>query len=284
MLDQNRKMCIILTNGAQYQFTIRELFTLFTRKEFLSLAFSMVSLMAILDFHSLAPAISAPMRIIHWSAMGLIYTVLLFSSIVVLEYLLRLLLPPNTKIRISTLLPTFCAVVLITPLGIMTNSVYDLDKNSAITTLLEDFALNFTVCVGLDAIFAIFVLPYIAVQNHVSRVENAEDILVFGEELKLAQIHYICADGRRTFAMLENEKVKISAKFSDVIDRLPAQHGTLIHRSFWVPYGQISEISSSDRRTICKLHSGQTLPVARSRYAQLREELQWRRLNEYSDP
>ena len=47
MLDQNRKMCVILTNGAQYQFTIRELFSLFTRKEFFSLAFSMVCLMAI---------------------------------------------------------------------------------------------------------------------------------------------------------------------------------------------------------------------------------------------
>ena len=42
MLDLNRKMCVILTSGAQYQFTIRELVSLFTRKEFLSLAFSMV--------------------------------------------------------------------------------------------------------------------------------------------------------------------------------------------------------------------------------------------------
>gem|GEM_PF-1092895 len=42
MLDLNRKMCSILTKGAQYQFTIRELVSLFTRKEFLSLAFSMM--------------------------------------------------------------------------------------------------------------------------------------------------------------------------------------------------------------------------------------------------
>jgi len=66
MLDLNRKMCVILTNGAQYQFTIRELFSLFTRKEFLSLAFSMVCLMAILDFHSLAPIISANGKQMNW--------------------------------------------------------------------------------------------------------------------------------------------------------------------------------------------------------------------------
>ncbi|ERL99316.1 hypothetical protein HIMB11_00259 [Rhodobacteraceae bacterium HIMB11] len=49
MLDLSQKMCVILTNGAQYQFTIRELFSLFTRKEFLSLAFSMMCLMAIFN-------------------------------------------------------------------------------------------------------------------------------------------------------------------------------------------------------------------------------------------
>ena len=279
MLDLNRKMCVILTNGAQYHFTTRELFTLFTRKEFISLAFSMVSLMAILDFHSLAPALSAPMRMVHWSGIAVIYIFLLFCSIVICEHVIRLFLPPGHEVRLWTLLPIFFTVVLITPIGFISVILYDLDKNLGVLYLLEDFAINFTVCVGLDAIFAIFVLPYIATQNHLSNSDHSENLLIFGEELQLSQIHYLCADGRRTLAILENKEIKISAKFSDVVERLSTQHGTLMHRSFWVPFAQITEISTIDRRTICRLRSGQILPVARSRYAHLREELHSRRQN-----
>ena len=284
MLDLNRKMCVILTNGAQYQFTIRELFSLFTRKEFISLAFSMVCLMAILDIHSLAPIISAPMRLIHWAIIAVIYITLLFISIIVTERVLGLILPSGTKVRMMSFLPTFFAVVFATPVGVFISHLFGKTKGFSISLLLEDFALNFIVCLGMDAIFAVFVLPYIAAKNQVSQEQGEEIMEVFGEKLQLSAIQYLRADGRRTAAVLECGEAKISAKFSDVVERLPEQHGALVHRSFWVPYAQISELLTMDRRTICRLQTGQVLPVARSRYASLREELKTRQTTKGEKP
>ena len=277
MLEANQKIYFVLTDGTRYQLTRRELFWIFSRKEFLSLAFSMISFMAILDFHNLGPEISAPFRIIHWSVIGGIYAATLYFFMIICYQLLKLIFPMSGQIHLTSVIPTFCAIVITTPIGILISQLFGKEKHFTNSTLLEEFALNFLVGLGIDFIFAIFILPFMAIQNRAIQTTSSQALTINGKDLCLKNVHFLRASGRGTIIKSDDGETNFAEKFSDVVSRLPSEEGILIHRSFWVPYAQISDFRTHDRRTVCQLISGDVLPVARSRYPLIRNELKSRK-------
>ena len=237
---------------------------IFTRKEFLSLAFSMVCLMAILDFHSLVPMISAPMRLIHWAIIAVVYISLVFRC----NHRDRKAARPNFNSRNQN--PhAFCHTNILCvscrkSTWYLHQSSFWKNKRISISLLLEDFAPDFIVCLGMDAISAVSVLPYIAAKNQVSQEQGDEIVEVFGEKRQLSAIHYLRAVGRQIVVIPESGETKISAKFSDVVDRLPVQHGALIHRSDWITHKFVQGIKREGQKTLATTKDGRTLSASRT--------------------
>lgn len=89
-----------------------------------------------------------------------------------------------------------------------------------------------------------------------------------GELLFLkSELHYLqVVTERGTTLILYN--------LSDAILQIPAEVGMSIHRSYWVSFNAIKQLTRKGRQGTLHLKDGQTLPVSRNRLKDVSANLQ----------
>lgn len=117
------------------------------------------------------------------------------------------------QIYLTSVIPTFCAIVITTPIGILISQLFGKEKHFTNSTLLEEFALNFLVGLGIDFIFAIFILPFMAIQNRAIQTTSSQALTINGKDLCLKNVHFLRASGHGTIIKSDDGETNFAEKF-----------------------------------------------------------------------
>lgn len=279
MTAQASSCTLLLINGRMIDLDIpRYLNLVFSKRIILSMVMTTWFLSAA-DIHNQSNDFNLLARVGLWFHVLFFLYLVQFAGFVTFVLLGRRVAPLMglSKLILPGVLLSLVTVVSTTIFGFFLNDMYGL-ADTSIGKFWREVLFNWLVSVFIEYLLAQFLL-----KNTVELKESPKTKSIFPQrrEISLAdqlfdidKILYLAAEGRSTHVYLaDGTNHSLPQYFSEMCHRFPPAEGIQIHRSFWVRFDAISEVSLREGRHFCLLTNGTSLAIARNRVQGIKDAL-----------
>lgn len=268
MADQSLKFEIISILGDKFEVNRSEARAITFSKPILNTVFLIMCLAAASDMHNFSGYAPLWLRFISWQLIAILFFLIFFTFQFWTTHFIERFKTAHgpTKIYLTPLL--LVTSLIATTIGGFATAYFNIAETFTIMRFVREYSMNVGLVLLLEILIIRFVLRVDQRVIHLteSTQPKKESVLISGEIFDLNTICQISANGRyMNIVFLDGSNRRVPGYLGETSARLPDDVGILIHRSHWIAYSQISEIITQSRTTFCKLRTGGTLPVARTR-------------------